>query len=385
MMFITPPYLVPDENAHIMRACEVADGILYNKTPAQNVECDKYIQKALEVDRPVSMHQATGYSPIMYTFSAAGLAVGKVFGGKVMFYLGRFFNLIAWILMTALAIRITPVFKFPFLFVALMPMTLYEGMSLSADAFNNGVTFLFFAYIFKLIFEKKDVSKKDFVLLVLFSLVSAFSKGIIFPIFLFYFLPIKKHKNLFATIMLLLAFLLMSFWSSINMTYISPEVNLALNKSLLIHKPWHFISLYAKSVVNITYYLKSCIGILGWLDIRLKPFFYLPTALVFLSTLLFFKEEKVDNKLRLFSLFVLVLFITFLHIYYYVIWTPISSDRIHGIQGRYFIPMLPFLFLFLAQSKKYLSDKFLRIYKVFLVSYIFYMQIFTTVILIKTF
>lgn len=385
MMLVTPPYKVPDEEAHLLRACEVADGILYNKTPAQNVECDKYIQKTLEVDRPVSMHQATGYSPIMYTFSATGLTVGKIFGGKVMFYLGRFFNLFAWILMTALAIRITPVFKFPFLFTALMPMTLYEGMSLSADAFNNGVTFLFFAYIFKLIFEKKDVSNKDLIILVLFSLVGAFSKGSIFPIFLFYFLPIKKHKNLFATIMLLSGFLLMSFWASINMTYISSEVNSVLNKSLLIHKPWHFISLYAKSVVNITYYLKSCIGILGWLDIRLKPFFYLPTALVFLSTLLFFKEEKVNNKLRLFSLFVLVLFITFLHIYYYLIWTPISSDRIHGIQGRYFIPVLPFVFLLLAQSKTYLSDKFLGIYKIFLVSYIFYMQIFTAVILIKTF
>lgn len=31
MMFITPPYLVPDENAHLMRACEVADGIFIIK------------------------------------------------------------------------------------------------------------------------------------------------------------------------------------------------------------------------------------------------------------------------------------------------------------------------------------------------------------------
>lgn len=126
MMFVTPPYLVPDEAAHLMRACEVADGIMYNKAPAQNVECDRYIQKGMNFVRPEKMHQCTGYSPVMYTFSALGLKAGMLWGGKVMFYLGRFANLLAWIILTALAIRITPVFKFPFLFAALMPMTLYE-------------------------------------------------------------------------------------------------------------------------------------------------------------------------------------------------------------------------------------------------------------------
>lgn len=385
MMFVTPPYLVPDEAAHLMRACEVADGILYNKTPAQDVECDKYIQKGMNFQRLEAMHQCTGYSPVMYAFSALGLKAGMFWGGKVMFYFGRFVNLLVWIIFTALAIRITPVFKFPFLFCSLMPMTLYEGMSLSADSFNNGFAFLFTAYIFKLIFEKKDVSKKDIILLSVMTLISAFTKGAIFPVFLFYFLPMKKYKTVFATLMLIAAFSLMTLWSSINMTFVNPDVNIEFNKYLFIHKPWHFLSLYAKSIINSGYYMNSCVGILGWLNIRLKPFFYFPTLLIFMSMFIFLREEKVTNKMRVCALFVLTVFITLLHVYYYLIWTVPDSDRIHGIQGRYFIPVLPFVFLILAQSKKYFSDKIVDLYKIFLICYIFYMQIFANVILFKTF
>lgn len=185
--------------------------------------------------------------------------------------------------------------------------------------------------------------------------------------------------------MLIAAFSLMSLWSSINMTFVNPDVNIEFNKYLFIHKPWHFLSLYAKSIVNSGYYMSSCVGILGWLNIRLKPFFYFPTLLIFMSMFVFLREEKVTNKMRVCALFVLTVFITLLHVYYYLIWTIPDSDRIHGIQGRYFIPVLPFVFLILAQSKKYFSDKIVDLYKIFLICYIFYMQIFANVILFKTF
>lgn len=45
-LFITPFNEVPDEQAHLMRACEVADGILYSKnTPILTTRCDERIKK----------------------------------------------------------------------------------------------------------------------------------------------------------------------------------------------------------------------------------------------------------------------------------------------------------------------------------------------------
>lgn len=48
---------------------------------------------------------------------------------------------------------------------------------------------------------------------------------------------------------------------------------------------------------------------------------------------------------------IFVAFTVFMHIMFYINWTLPSSSRIEGVQGRYFIPMLPLLFLVFAQNE----------------------------------
>ncbi len=385
-MFLTPPYKVPDESSHLLRACEVADGIFYNKTPAQNVECDKYIQKQFSLIRPAEVYQVTGYPPVLYAFSALGLNAGKLWGGAVMFYLGRIFNLLMWIALIAVAIRITPVFKYQFLFAALLPMSVYVGMSLSADAFNNAFSFLFFAYLFKLIYDKKDLERQDYILLVLMSLLSAFTKGAIYPIFLFFFLPIKKYKYLFSISCLGLAFALMSWWAAINLPFYNPQASPELHRYLLLHNPFDFVLLYIKALIhNCFYYIRSCIGILGLLDVRFALPVYIITMLVFFSSFFFLPEKKVSNPQRILSLAVLFMFLTMLHCVLYITWTPAGTYKISGFQGRYLISILPFIFLIFAQNKDYVSEKFQKYYKIFLIIFIFLLLLYASWILLKTY
>ncbi len=385
-MFLTPPYKVPDESSHLLRACEVADGIFYNKTPAQNVECDKYIQKQFSLIRPAEVYQVTGYPPVLYAFSAFGLNAGKLWGGAVMFYLGRIFNLLMWIVLIAVAIRITPVFKYQFLFAALLPMSIYVGMSLSADAFNNAFSFLFFAYLFKLIYDKKDLERQDYILLVLMSLLSAFTKGAIYPIFLFFFLPIKKHKYLFSILCLGLAFALMSWWAAINLPFYNPQASPELHRYLLLHNPFDFVLLYIKALIhNCFYYIRGCIGILGLLDVRFALPVYIITMLVFFSSFFFLPEKKVSNPQRILSLAVLFMFLTMLHCVLYITWTPAGTYKISGFQGRYLISILPFIFLIFAQNKDYVSEKFQKYYKIFLIIFIFLLLLYASWILLKTY
>lgn len=385
-MFFTPPYKVPDESSHLLRACEVADGIFYNKTPAQNVECDKYIQKQFSLIRPAEVYQVTGYPPVLYAFSALGLNAGKLWGGAVMFYLGRIFNLLMWIALIAVAIRITPVFKYQFLFAALLPMSVYVGMSLSADAFNNAFSFLFFAYLFKLIYDKKDLERQDYILLVLMSLLSAFTKGAIYPIFLFFFLPIKKHKYLFSILCLGLAFALMSWWAAINLPFYNPQASPELHRYLLLHNPFDFVLLYIKALIhNCFYYIRGCIGILGLLDVRFALPVYIITMLVFFSSFFFLPEKKVSNPQRILSLAVLFMFLTMLHCVLYITWTPAGTYKISGFQGRYLISILPFIFLIFAQNKDYVSEKFQKYYKLFLIIFIFLLLLYASWILLKTY
>ncbi len=371
-MFITPYDKVPDERAHLLRACEVADGIFYNKTPAQNVACDNYLHKDLNFERAKVPHQVTGYPPTLYVFSALGFKVGQIWGGHVMFYLGRIFNFLAWLVLTALAIRITPVFKWMFLFTALLPMSLYEGMSLSADSFNNAFAFLFFAYIFKLIFEKKELARKDYILLFVMSILSAFTKGAIYPIFLFIFLPLKKYKYLFAAVCFSVAFILMSYWASVNLPFINSFADPEYHKYLLLHNPLDFVREYILAVViKINFYIRSCIGIFGWLDVRLNNWIYTLTSIVFFSLFIFLPEKKVSNIQRIFALIVLFLFMTMMHAILYITWTPPEFNKVAGFQGRYLISVLPYVFLLLAQSNHYVSKKFQRNYKTFILIYMF--------------
>lgn len=186
IIFLTPFNEVPDELTHYVRAKEVSQGKLYNKPPEKMTEAELSTST-------YKFHGASGYSPLMYTASALGI---KIFPDNI--YAGRICNLLVWILLITVAIRITPVFKWLFMFTALLPMSIYEGMSYSADSFSNAFAFLFFAYIFKLIYQEKEFSyKKDLPLLSLFSTIGALSKGIILPLFLVPFIPIKKINFLY--------------------------------------------------------------------------------------------------------------------------------------------------------------------------------------------
>lgn len=372
MLFLTPKFQVPDEPAHFDRALEVSRGILYNNPehPAQGYQ----------------FHGASGYSPLLYAVSAAGTKVGSLAGENAAFYAGRLANLFIWILMIAFAINITPVFKWMFVFSALLPMSIFEGMSYAADSFNNAFAFLFFAYIFKFIFEKKELHTKELLILVCMSVLSAFTKGGIYPIFLYVFLPMKKHKYLFSIFCLILAFLLMTYWSSINYTFINPAADAAYNKYLLLHQPSDFLLKYARAIFyNLSYYIKGCIGILGWLSYYFHNIVYLFTGLVFLSLFYVFPEQKVKDSIRLWAIFLICLYTTILHILIYITWTPVDFMKVTGVQGRYFISVLPFFFLMFAQSRQYFSEKFVKNYKIFLLVYLFFFLLYACVRLVKAY
>lgn len=389
-LFATPYNGVADEETHMMRSCEVADGIFYNfknSQPPKAEKCDSFIQKDLYLRRPESnFHNTSGYSPVLYTFSSIGLNIGKHWNnGIVMFYLARLLNLIVWITLTALAIKITPVFKYPFFFTALLPMNIFEGMSLSADSLNNGFTFLFFAYIFKLIYEKTELSKKSLSILSLMSIFSAFLKGAIYPVFLFFFLPIKRHKALFCSLCIIITLAVMFLVSANAPVFTNPDpnCNVEYNKFLLTHNPLDFLYKFAVRIATgIPWYTASCIGILGWLNINLSGI-YIITVLVFLGQFIVFPEKKITDIQRITAFIIFAGYTTLMHIYYYIIWNAPAYHKILGIQGRYFIPLLPLLFISFTRNKTGVSATFQKNYKIFIIIYTTIILIYSSFVLLK--
>ena len=266
MIFLTPPQMVPDEVAHVMRACEVSEGGFYNKTPPQSNNCyQKFVVDGIMPKVNVNeFHGASGYFPMNYFSSAIALKIfGNVDSG-VRFYVGRIFNLFVWLAIIYFAIKITPVFKNQFLLCALLPMSLYMGMSYSADSWSNALAFLFFAFLFRLIYGDNKVSIKDVFTFSVFSFVGALCKGVVYPILLLLLVPFKCRSLKFViTFVVLFIAMGMAFaWQSINYSVVGYDVNPYINKLYIIHNPLSFLLLliYCRFVYSLSLYLGNDIS-----------------------------------------------------------------------------------------------------------------------------
>lgn len=380
MIFLVPPNEVPDEKAHILRSCEVASGIFYNKVPAQKTKYEEKFDNLFIPREENKFHFMSGYSPVMYIASSAGIKIGSSLfeDGKKIIDCGRFANLFLYILFIALSIKITPVFKYPFLFSALLPMSLYEGMSISADSFNIALSFFIFSFVLNLIYKRQDITKKEFSIMSLITIAGAFCKGLIYPAVLYFFIPAKKYKKVLLFSIVIIAFIICGYWKNINHTEIFPDANILCGVKLSFNDFCYM--LYKTTIKYWQNYLMGAIGIFGSLSIFLfqKLYFYIFTVFILMFI---FLGEKVKLSYKIVSAAAFLIFYIAVNYMMYQVWTTPELEYIAGIQGRYFIPLMPFLFIILGNNKFHFTEREQTLFKLFIIFFVIYIQINTYKIL----
>lgn len=396
-VFLTPPFQVADEPNHFYRAVQIASGTFYPETKNNQVggtipvsvinTCTmftdipfhperkiKYAKILSAIDIPLNPeiktfvrfpHTST-YAPILYVPQSFAIFMGKLFDAPplVLFYLGRLLNLCCWIVLIFTAIKITPIYKWLFMLLALTPMSVFQASSLSADAPTNGVAFLFIALIFNLAFNKaKFLTTYNLCFLMVLLVFLALSRYAYCFLFLLYFLiPVKKAGNLRNYILgALILFVITTVALSIGGYFVkhifesvdprvsfygTPEKN--INPGLQVQFIVAHFGLYIKSLVLTIwangFFVNTFIGNLGWLDTPL-PGLYILAALV----TIFFAALSDGNK----DVFIpgkskMILFASFASVFLslstllYLSWTSVGDPIILGFQGRYFIPVVPF-------------------------------------------
>ena len=368
-LIFTPIFKVPDEPLHLLRACEVSNGIFYNDkngNPAGDIfpnrkillrkNCvnfqefkNKYYfnSELFDFNNLNYTHNNTGYSFIMYLPSALAIKPVSLFTHNpyLQFYSARFANFFMYLLLIYSAIKLTPVFKWQLLVCALFPMALYEGVSVSADSFNLGFCFLYISLFFKLIFDKeKSISKKQFSLLLFLSFISIFLKGCFIFTLLVFLIPKDKFSNkryllwLWIGVLLILSFL----YSSYNFIFIRPQVDFTERLFLLQKHPLIFVKAFINTSLEMwKSYIVQSIGALDLLKM------YLPAYQVFCFIYLFAICSFLDDiycklSVRIFTFIVISCFITATFVLYFLTYS-YSLDFIEGVQGRYFLPLYPLL------------------------------------------
>ncbi|MDE7422306.1 MAG: DUF2142 domain-containing protein [Lachnospiraceae bacterium] len=408
-MLLLPPFSAPDEPMHFGASYKISNYMLGNVSFGEHGNINMRVDDAkngyitiptIETYQKLydewneglqrgeiveSNYQSYATKNLfLHTPGAIGITIARILqlGSTHLLLFGRLTNLLVFVLMTYFAIKITPIGKNILLAVSLTPMMLELVSSYSCDATINGIVFLSLSYILRCIYDKEYIRGKEIALLTICSFFLAPSKLVYVPIlFLVILIPMKKFKNktcylvtlgLVFSVMILTNVLMnksmiswMSGTENTAMTEVKEttelmeesKIEIQQNYSFMwcLHNPIQAIQIYLRStIVNVPGYFVTLVGwALGWLEIHISMVIVTIYALVLLISL--FIGERDDIKIKISQRSVSV--ISVICVYGLVLtsmffaWTPIGSPIIEGVQGRYFLPIVPLAFLILNNKK----------------------------------
>jgi len=380
--FLVPPFQKPDEQTHFEQSLIISKGFLSCQKKSNNtipIE-KKYISFIKtpyldllthgETKLPVSIFLKDLFSNIQdnkkinfnidhlcsfpivsYLPQAFALTVTSIskLNPIMSLYSGRLFmSILGYFWFLYLYKRIAKNFKLILLFTFALPMTLHQISSFSYDAVQIMLALTFFMLIIN---ENIGVNAQLFTVLLLFLV----SKKIGYEgFFLFLFLIPFEIKPMIILGLIFVPFYLLSKLSgTYDLQYFaSNQVFDPLHQlNFLFSNPINiFKVLVATTIHRFTFYLQSLIGIFGWLEYGLDPLSYLLYGLFFIYVIVETRHTLSlhKNKTILLSLTLIISYI-FIILLGFVFYTVKGTLIPGGIQGRYFIPFVPFIILLITQ------------------------------------
>lgn len=380
-LILLPPFQAPDEPFHFLRAYQIASGQWGEgagvKVPASVVEflsafdhiplkpavktsaqeILSFRDQLLDPDRTVFIPYATAlpHPPLPYGPQALGIALGKTLDLSPfhLFYFGRVLNLLGWIVLVFAALRLCPIYPWLLLLLALTPMSIHQAASLSPDAMTNGVAFLFFAALMRLLMGGAGpLAPSSLALSAASSLALTLSKLAYAANSLFLFLvPVRafapRSRRWLCLPLLVLANLGIG-WALLRFGRRGSEGLSSLRMASISADPAAFLGLLANTFAFYgPAYAEQFLGRLGHLDTAL-PW----PLLAYLGALLFFfavfdrgPGPRLSWKQKCFVLALLLAEVLAIWIGLHLNWREEGGGVIRGGQGRYLIPLAPFFFL----------------------------------------
>lgn len=278
-----------------------------------------------------------------------------------VFYSTRLIGLLSYTLLVWLAVRLIPQGKWILAVLVSSPVAILQAATISADAINNGIAFLFIGGTLA-IAQRKEIHWKEWLFLVTLFFLLFWGKFNIVPLAILPFLiicPIQfKMRHGYLTLLIVTAGLCLLEVLGWNMLASSgaradPEgVSIVGQIRFIAANPIMFSTVIANDVWG-----RSVDYVRNWIAIYSYNYWPVPTWTYYLYmagllAALFVKENEngINKWFRI--VLVIVFAISYLGtiISLYIAYTPVGSNSVDGIQGRYFITVMPLLFLALTGS-----------------------------------
>ena len=382
---------VPDEPSHIDTAYKVSNRLLFVEDSAVegmivkrfcDVQLEDMLANGIESNSYYQLYHHTFERPdntelitvfysdssnlvpdIVFLPTAIGISIGRLLGLSAILTLslGRIVNLLAFVAMTGLAIRWIPYGKNVIGLVGLLPITIQQAASASYDAMANGILLLFIACSLR--FSENIARKKWQVILyiILAVMVAIMKGGAYIPILLLLLLyqengqkPRKIRRGwMVGAIVAVLAFtgiiLVVKYYPVVKGLLLSGGGREgAVSIHHYLKHPFQLLYMYWNTVVGVgESHLRGLLGgLLAWADVKISWVFL---SVLFVALLLLPNvegdscETERRNKRIMVAACVMSILVIMLSMLFG--FTKMGQDHIVGIQGRYYIGIIPLLLL----------------------------------------
>lgn len=398
LVFLTPPFQVPDEPQHFYRSYQLSrgevwsrvhDGVVGTDLPVSLAELERHFlgtnknhttrfvspqplrDTLAELRRPleagqtafVDMSGIQRYAPLPYLPQAVGIALGRAAGAGPLglLYCGRIGNaLVAW-LVTAMAIALLPIGRTIALLAALLPMTQFLTASVSPDAQTIASAFLLTAVLARFLVDHQWSVQRQLLAFVS-GLVMCIVKPVYLPL-LFSALGTMVGKSGFtnkgvrravvsqcvaaATIVGIFVAWSWSVPSGGGGGGGGPAgVDASGQIAYLLQDVLRAIRIFVRSLVQHAEFLgQSTVGYLGWLTVKLPDWVYWLVAVAVPLGVLADQQStrRISIAAILWLMLAVLAVVPLIQLAMYLGWTQVGGYFVEGVQGRYFIPALPML------------------------------------------
>lgn len=410
MLFLIPPLNTPDEWTHFGRSYKLSqyiehvgdnDYLVNNKYYGPSLGCLSYGNP--EVTNEVSNREdirtclfsgendyQDGYNfnklyylnPIGHIIPSIGIKIADFITNSplVIFFFGRLLNFIVSFLIIHYSIKKSKENKIILLLVATIPMLLQQMISYSYDSLLNSFM-IFYIYLIMKHMSSCKMSVLDYVLFFLSFLFVLNIKYIYLLLLLPLIYIVKKGKLkinlktdliyalkviLPCIIAIVLSYILHKLWINFSV-YLNSLTGLvssssdASNMSLIISNPSMIFSLALNTLsVYGWFYIKSLFGYFGWFAFSFDDYiYYIYFVLIFITIM----SRKLSTNLftsiqRIFNIIIVFALVSFVFGAMYISWSSYGLDYIDGVQGRYFLPILPLLLISIVPKNKQIFSQF---------------------------